>query len=61
MLKRFNRKVMLDGVLREARSRSHHEKQPTRRKRKEAAQRRATIRAARKALIRKGPGRSSLK
>jgi len=58
MLKRFNRKVQLDGVMREARQRTRFEKPPTRRKRKEAALRRAAIRSARKADIRKGrPGR----
>ena len=49
MLKRFNRKVQQDGILSEARRRSHYEKPPTRRKRKEAARRRIAIRAARRA------------
>ncbi|MEN8613946.1 30S ribosomal protein S21 [Dehalogenimonas sp. THU2] len=49
MLKRFNRKVQLDGVIREARRRSRFEKPLTRRKRKETATRRAAIKAARKA------------
>ncbi len=54
MLKRFNRKVQLDGVIREARRRSRFEKPLTRRKRKETATRRAAIKAVRKQL-----GRSS--
>ena len=53
MLKRFNRKVQQEGVLSEARRRNRFEKPPTRRKRKEAAQRRVAIRAARKAEARK--------
>jgi len=39
-LKRFNRKVQQDGILSEARRRSHYESPQARRKRKAAAQRR---------------------
>ena len=53
MLKRFNRKVQLDGVIREARRRSRFEKPLTRRKRKETATRRAAIKAARRTATRR--------
>ncbi|AKG52932.1 30S ribosomal protein S21 [Dehalogenimonas sp. WBC-2] len=53
MLKRFNRKVQLDGIIRETRRRSRFEKPLTRRKRKETATRRAAIKAARKSVGRK--------
>ena len=39
-LKRFNRKVQQDGILSEARRRSHYENPQARRKRKAEAQRR---------------------
>lgn len=43
-LKRFNRKIQQDGILAEARRREHYEKPSVKRKRKEAARRRKTIR-----------------
>lgn len=43
-LKRFNRKVQQDGILAEARRREHYEKPSMKRKRKEAARRRKTMR-----------------
>lgn len=36
-LKRFNKRVQLDGILSEARRREHYEKPSVKRKRKEAA------------------------
>ena len=39
-LKRFNRKIQLDGILAEARRREHYEKPSVKRKRKEAARQR---------------------
>ena len=46
-LKRFNRKVQQDGVLSEARRRTHYESPQARRKRKAAAQRRKMRRSSR--------------
>ena len=43
-LKRFNRKIQLDGILAEVRRREHYEKPSVKRKRKEAAKRRKAIR-----------------
>jgi small subunit ribosomal protein S21 len=43
-LKRFNRKIQQDGILAEARRREHFEKPSVKRKRKEAARRRKTMR-----------------
>ena len=47
LLKRFNRKVQLDGVLSEARRREHYQKPITRRTRKQIASRRQASKAAR--------------
>ena len=44
-LKRFNRKVQQDGILSEARRRSHYESPQARRKRKAEAQRRKSRRS----------------
>ena len=43
-LKRFNRKIQQDGILAEARRREHYEKPSVKRKRKEAARRRKSLR-----------------
>ena len=43
-LKRFNRKIQQDGILAEARRREHYEKPSVKRKRKEAARRRKSVR-----------------
>jgi small subunit ribosomal protein S21 len=43
-LKRFNRKIQQEGILAEARRREHYEKPSMKRKRKEAARRRKTVR-----------------
>ena len=45
LLKRFNKRVQMDGVLSEARRRSHFEKPSVQRKRKAAAKRRKSARA----------------
>ncbi|MGE5595431.1 MAG: 30S ribosomal protein S21 [Hyphomicrobiales bacterium] len=42
-LKRFNKRVMLDGILSEARRREHYEKPSVKRKRKEAARARKLL------------------
>ena len=47
LLRRFNRKVMQDGVLSEARRRARSQKPQTRRTRKQVASRRQATRAAR--------------
>ena len=47
-LKRFNKRVQMDGILAEARRREHYEKPSVKRKKKEAAR----IRKLRKKLIR---------
>jgi len=47
LLRRFNKKVQQDGILAEARRREHYEKPSIERKRKGAAKRRKTARAAR--------------
>ncbi len=47
LLKRFNRKVQQDGILAELRRREHFEKPSVKKKRKRAAKRRGTVRAAR--------------
>ena len=49
LLRRFNRKVQLDGVLSEARRREHYQKPITRRTRKQIASRRQASKAARAA------------
>lgn len=43
-LRRFNRKIQQDGILAEARRREHYEKPSVKRKRKEAARRRKSLR-----------------
>jgi len=48
LLRRFNRKVQQDGILSETRRREFYEKPSIKRKRKEAAKRRKSARAARK-------------
>ena len=47
-LKRFNKRVQTDGVLVEARRREHFEKPSVKRKKKEAAKRAKTAKAAAK-------------
>lgn len=47
LLRRFNKRVQLDGILSEARRRGHFEKPSVTRKRKEAAKRRKTARMRR--------------
>jgi small subunit ribosomal protein S21 len=47
-LKRFTKKVQHDGILSEARRREHFEKPSVRRKRKEAAKRRKSLKASRR-------------
>jgi len=47
LLRRFNKKVQQDGILSELRRHEHFEKPSIRRKRKKAAKRRTTQRAAR--------------
>ncbi len=49
LLRRFNKKVQLDGVLSEARRREHYQKPITRRARKQIARRRQAAKAARAA------------
>lgn len=46
MLKRFNKRVQMDGILSEARRRSHFEKPSIQRKRKAAAKRRKSTRSS---------------
>ncbi len=48
LLKRFNRKVQQDGILREMRLREYFEKPSAKRKRKEATERHKSARASRK-------------
>lgn len=48
LLKRFNRRVQQDGVLSEVRRREHYEKPSVKRKRKEAAKKRKSVRAPRR-------------
>ena len=48
LLKRFNRKVQQDGILRDMRRHEYFEKPSAKRKRKEAAKRRKSARASRK-------------
>ncbi len=48
LLKRFNKKVQQSGILSESRRREHYEKPSIKRKRKEAAKRRKSARAARR-------------
>ena len=45
LLRRFNKRVQMDGVLSEARRRAHYEKPSVQRKRKAAAKRRKSARA----------------
>lgn len=47
LLKRFNKRVQQDGILSEVRRREHYEKPSAQRKRKRAAKRRKSARAAR--------------
>ena len=47
LLKRFTKRVQQDGILAEARRRQHFEKPSVKRKKKEAAKRRKSARAAR--------------
>ena len=49
LLKRFNKRVQQDAILSEIRRREYYEKPSVKRKRKEAAKRRKTIRSARPA------------
>ncbi len=44
LLRRFNKKVQMDGILAEARRRKYYEKPSTKRKKKEAAKRRKSSR-----------------
>jgi small subunit ribosomal protein S21 len=46
LLKRFNKRVQQDGILAEIRHREYFEKRSIKRKRKEAAKKRKSIRAA---------------
>jgi small subunit ribosomal protein S21 len=46
LLKRFNKRVQQDGILAEIRHREYFEKRSIKRKRKEAAKRRKSARAA---------------
>jgi len=48
VLRRFNRRVQQDGILSETRRREYYEKPSIKHKRKEAAKRRKSARAARK-------------
>ena len=48
LLRRFNKKVQHDGILSETRRRESYEKPSIKRKRKEAAKRRKSTRAARR-------------
>ena len=48
LLKRFSRKVQQDGILAEARRREYYEKPSTKRKRKEVAKRRKSVRELRR-------------
>ncbi|TET25393.1 MAG: 30S ribosomal protein S21 [Dehalococcoidia bacterium] len=48
LLKRFNKKVQHAGILSETRRREHYEKPSVKRKRKEAAKKRKSARAARR-------------
>ena len=48
LLKRFNKKVQQSGILGEARRREHYEKPSAKRKRKEAAKRRKSVRTWRR-------------
>ena len=49
LLRRFNKRVQQDAILSEIRRREYYEKPSVKRKRKEAAKRRKTIRSARPA------------
>lgn len=48
LLKRFNKRVQQDGILREVRRREHYEKPSIKRKRKKASKRRKSARVARR-------------
>jgi small subunit ribosomal protein S21 len=48
-MRRFMKKVQLDGILREARQRQYYEKPSVKRKKKEAAKRRKSQQAEKKA------------
>ena len=50
LLRRFNRKVQQEGVLREIRRRGSYEKPSVKRKKKEATKRRKSARSARSLL-----------
>lgn len=43
LLKRFNRRVQLEGIITEVRSREYYEKPSVKRKKKEAAKRRKSL------------------
>lgn len=43
LLRRFNKKVQMDGILAEARRRKHYEKPSVKRKKKEAAKKRKSM------------------
>lgn len=65
-MRRFMKKVQLDGILREARQRQYYEKPSVKRKKKEAAKRRKSQQAERKVEARasgpmrgRGPARTS--
>ena len=51
LLRRFNKRVQMDGILSEARRRSHFEKPSVQRKRKAAAKRRKSARTTRNTRI----------
>ncbi len=51
-MRRFMKKVQLDGILREARQRQYYEKPSVKRKKKEAAKRRKSQQADKKAEAR---------
>ena len=54
LLRRFNKRVQMDGILSEARRRSHFEKPSVQRKRKAAAKRRKSARVTSTIGITKG-------
>ncbi|MQF99041.1 MAG: 30S ribosomal protein S21 [SAR202 cluster bacterium] len=51
LLRRFNKRVQMDGILSEARRRSHFEKPSVQRKRKAAAKKRKSARTTRNTRI----------
>lgn len=46
LLKRFNRRVQLEGIITEVRGREYYEKPSVKRKKKEAAKRRKSLRSS---------------